>query len=64
MQSLKDQCTCATLELIKKLARHFLAHDLMNVTRIIYPQYWEVANAKVTFVGHLAILKAKFCHPK
>jgi hypothetical protein len=50
--------------LIKKLARHFLAHDLMNATRIIYPQYWEVVNAKVIFARHLVVLKTKFCHPK
>ncbi len=64
MQSVKDQCTCATLELIKKLLRRFPTHDLMNATKIIYPQYWEPTNVEVTFVGHLAVLKTKFCHPK
>jgi len=64
VQSIKDQCTSGALELIKELARCFLTHDLMNATKIIYPQYWEAIDAKVTFVRHLAILKAKFCHPK
>jgi hypothetical protein len=36
----------------------------MNAIGIIYPEYWEAANAKVTFVGHLEVLKAKFCHPE
>jgi hypothetical protein len=30
----------------------------------IYPQYWEALDPKVAFLGHLAILKAKFCHAK
>lgn len=64
VQFIKDQCTCGALELIKKLVRCFPTHDLMNATKIIYPQYWEVVDVKVIFVGHLAILKAKFCHPK
>jgi hypothetical protein len=64
VQSIKDQCTSGALELIKELARSFPTHDVMNATKIIFPQYWEAIDAKVTFVGHLAILKAKFCHPK
>jgi hypothetical protein len=32
----------------------------MNATKIIYHQYWETVDVEVTFVGHLAILKAKF----
>jgi len=30
----------------------------------VYPQYWETLDPKTTFLGHLAILKAKFCHTK
>ncbi len=50
VQSIKDQCTSETFELIKELARRFPTHGLMNATRIIYPQYWEATNVKVTFV--------------
>ncbi len=64
MQYANDQCIGVTFELVKEFARHFLAHDSMNPIRIIYPQYWEEVDAKVTFVGHLVVLKSKFCHPK
>ncbi len=30
----------------------------------IYTQYWEALDPKATFLGHLAILKAKFCRGK
>jgi hypothetical protein len=35
---IKDQCIGVALELIKKLARCFPTHDLINATKIIY---WE-----------------------
>ncbi len=60
MQSIKDQCIGVVLELIKELARCFLAHDFMNVVGIIYSQYWEAFNGEATFVRHLTILKVKF----
>jgi hypothetical protein len=50
--------------LIKELARRFPIRDLINATKIIYPQYWETTDVEVTFVGHLAIFKTKFCHLK
>ncbi len=64
MQFIKDQCIGVVLELIKELARCFLAHDFMNVVGIIYPQYWKTYDANATNVRHLAILKVKFYHPK
>jgi hypothetical protein len=36
----------------------------MNAMGIIYPHYWEAFDIKITFLGHLLVLKAKFCHPK
>jgi hypothetical protein len=36
----------------------------MNAIGIIYPHYWEVLNVETTFPSHLAVLKAKFYHPK
>jgi hypothetical protein len=42
----------------------FPSHDIINATKIIYPQYWETIDAEATFVGHLVLLKAIFFHPK
>jgi hypothetical protein len=64
VQFAKQQCTCATNGLIKELERRFPAHELMNAMGIIYPHYWEVFDVETTFPSLLAILKAKFCHPK
>jgi hypothetical protein len=64
VQFVKDQCIGVVVELIKELARCFIAHDFMNVFRIIYPQYWEASDAEATFARHLTILKVKFYHPK
>jgi len=36
----------------------------LNVTGIIYPQYWLQTNHEQTFLGHLALLKAQYCHPQ
>jgi hypothetical protein len=36
-QFVKDQCTSLIEGLIKKLERHFFAHELINATMIIYP---------------------------
>jgi hypothetical protein len=64
VQSIKDQCTSGAFELIKELARCFLTHDLMNATKIIYPQYWEAIDAKVTFVKHFGNFENKILSPK
>jgi hypothetical protein len=50
--------------LIKELERRFLVDDLMNEIGIIYFQYWEALDAKMTFLSHLAILKVEFHHSK
>ncbi len=60
----KDQCTCVVEGRIKEFERHFSAHELINATMIIYPQYWEGPEVENTSVGHLSILKAKFFHFK
>jgi hypothetical protein len=39
-QDVKNQCTYAVKGLILELDRRFLAHEFMNVTSIVYPQYW------------------------
>jgi hypothetical protein len=36
----------------------------MNAIGIIYPHYCEALDVDITFLGHLVVLKAKFCHPK
>jgi hypothetical protein len=64
VKSIKDQCIGVVLELLKELARCFLAHDFMNAVGIIYLQYWETYDVEATFARHLTILKVKFYHPK
>jgi hypothetical protein len=60
IQFAKQLCTYAANGSIKELERHFPTHELMNAMGIIYPHYWEALDVETT----LAILKAKFCHPK
>jgi hypothetical protein len=49
--------------LIKELERYFLVDDLMNEIGIIYFQYWEALDAKMTFLRHLVILKVNDIPP-
>jgi hypothetical protein len=42
----------------------FPTQELMNVTRIIYPQYWMAPDIEATFPIHLMLLKTHFHHPK
>jgi hypothetical protein len=42
----------------------FVPHYLMNEIGIVYFQYWEALDAKMTFLGHLVVLKAELYHFK
>jgi len=49
---------------VKELERCFAPHYLMNEIGIIYFQYWEALDVKMTFLGHLVVLKVKLYHFK
>jgi hypothetical protein len=54
------QCIAATIGLIFEFERRFPTQDLLNATRIIYPQYWLVLEVETTFLGHMAIIQTHF----
>jgi hypothetical protein len=37
---MKQQCQEAVIQFITKLQGKFLAQNLMDASRVIYPQYW------------------------
>jgi len=49
-------------KLINELYKRSLAQEVLNVTCIIYLQYWLQPNVKLTFLGHLALLKTQHYH--
>jgi hypothetical protein len=54
--SMKWQCQKATTQLITKLQGRFLAQDLMDALRVVYPQYWLQSKLEKKFNVHLAIV--------
>lgn len=34
------------------------------MTKVIYSQYWFIPKVEITFLGHMAIMQARFGHPK
>jgi hypothetical protein len=63
-QDVKNKCTFVTKGLIIELDRRFWAHELMNVTSIIYLQYWVQLEVSLRFLEHLQILKSHYCYYK
>jgi hypothetical protein len=39
----------------------FLAHGVMDVLGIVYPQYWSQLDCEMSFPKHLQVIKATFC---
>jgi hypothetical protein len=50
--------------LIAELEKQFLAQELLNATRVIYPQYWFTPKVETIFLGHMALLQAHYEHLK
>jgi len=50
--------------LIQELETRFLAHGVMDVLGIVYPQYWLQGDCETSFPKHLAIIKTIFCSSK
>lgn len=63
-EDIKVQCSHVVKCLISKFEHWFPSQELMNVTSIIYPQYWLNPLTKKTFHGHLKLLKVHFCFKK
>jgi hypothetical protein len=52
----KTHCITKSNLLVTKLKCKFSNHELMNVLRIIYSQYWLQPNHKSTFVVQLSLI--------
>jgi len=64
VNSVKQQCALAIVNFITELEKCFPMQELLNVTKVIYSQYWLIPKAEITFLGHMAIMQAHFGHPK
>ncbi len=57
---MKDACLLVVVVFIEKLDQRFYFHELMNVTRIIYPLYYLKFNANSTFLARLTFLRTQY----
>jgi hypothetical protein len=51
-------------KLISKLRNHFLAYELMDSLRVVYPQFWLSRNVEDSFQQHLNVIKSIYYVPK
>jgi hypothetical protein len=58
--SMKQQYCEAARQIISELYKRFPAVELMDVLRVVYPQYWLNESASETFGQHLDVLKQSF----
>jgi len=48
VNSMKQQCALAATSFIIKLEKCFPMQELLNVTRVIYSQYWFIPKVEIT----------------
>jgi len=60
-QDVKNQCTSIAKGVTLELDKRFPAHELMNATGIVYPQYWVQLEVALMFPMHLQIFKSHYC---
>jgi hypothetical protein len=64
VDSMKQQCVLVVANFITELEKCFPMQELLNVTRVVYSQYWLILKVEITFPRHMAIMQAHFGHPK
>jgi hypothetical protein len=58
INNVQRQCFEVTTKISDKLEKHFQAQDVMDASRLVYPQYWLKPSCEQTFPLHMAILKS------
>jgi hypothetical protein len=54
----------ASKNLVQKLETKFPTHGVMDVLKIMYPQYWLEPNQGASFPKHLKVIKMAFYYGK
>jgi hypothetical protein len=55
-----DDLVRAVETLIQELETRFLTHGVMDVLRIVYPQYWLQVDYETSFLKNLVVIKITF----